>query len=296
MCFVTHEFESHPRRHFCRNNRHYSHFSCLLKLIGAMILDIPIDTWYDAIFLRHSQRKYSGEVPNDEVTRRIEEVCTKFRPFSGSRAVLVKEPANDVFKGAVGPYFYKVTEAPYYIAFIANMGAPHIQAITGYLGEGVILDATSLGLNTCWVGGFFRRETVLKQIDLENDERVLAITPVGYSKENVDRVGISSKQYRRKSLDKLIVSGNMDNIRWIESALEAVRIAPSAANRQPWRFQISNDSITVLANNKREGFGASRKLDCGIAMLHLELGALVARNTGSWEFLEFPGVARYKFS
>ncbi len=230
------------------------------------------------------------------MTRRIEEVCTEFRPFSGARAVLVREPANDVFKGAVGPYILRVTEAPYYIAFVANMNAPDIQAITGYLGEGVILEATSLGLNTCWVGGFFRRDAVLKQIDLQNDERVLAITPVGYSKTKPDRVGVSSKQYRRKSLDKLIVSGKLDDSSWIKSALEAARIAPSAANRQPWRFQISNDSIAVLANNRREGFGVSRKLDCGIAMLHLELGALAAGGKGSWEFLEYPGVARYKFS
>ena len=259
-------------------------------------MDVPVDSWYDAIFLRHSQRKYSGEVPKDEVTRRIERVCTEFRPFSGARAVLVREPANDIFKGAVGPYILRVTEAPYYIAFVANMNAPDIQAITGYLGEGVILEATSLGLNTCWVGGFFRRDAVLKQIDLHGDERVLAITPVGYSKEKSDRVGASSKRYRRKSLDKLIVGGKLDDNKWIKSALEAARIAPSAANRQPWRFQISNDSIAVLANNRREGFGVSRKLDCGIAMLHLELGALAAGGKGSWEFLEYPGVARYKFS
>jgi nitroreductase len=259
-------------------------------------LDIPIHVWYDAVFLRHSQRKYSGEVPSDEVTRRIEEVCTEFRPFSGARAVLVREPANEVFKGAVGPYILRVTEAPYYIAFIANMSKPNIQAITGYLGEGVILEATSLGLNTCWVGGFFRRNAVLKQIDVYDDERVLAITPVGYSKEKPDRVGVSSKQYRRKSLDSLIVSGKMSDNKWIESALEAARIAPSAANRQPWRFQISSDSVTVLANSRREGFGVSRKLDCGIAMLHLELGALAADSKGSWEFLQYPAVARYKHS
>jgi hypothetical protein len=73
-------------------------------------LDIPVDAWYDAIFLRHSQRKYSGEVVNDKVSTRIEKVCNEFRPFIGARAVLVKEPANDVFKGAVGPYFFKVTD------------------------------------------------------------------------------------------------------------------------------------------------------------------------------------------
>ena len=260
------------------------------------MLDIPVDSWYEAVSLRHSQRKYSGEVPSDEVTARIDKVCNEFKPFPGARAVLVREPANDVFKGAVGQYFFKVTEAPYYIAFIANMNAPNIQAITGYLGEGVILEATALGLNTCWVGGFFRRESVMKQIDLQNDERVLAITPIGYSKEAADRVGVSSKQYRRKILDKLIVSGEVDDIKWAKSALEAAKVAPSAANRQPWRFQINDGSITVSSNSKREGFGVSRRLDCGIAMLHIELGALATGVNGNWEFLEFPDIAIYKVS
>ena len=257
-------------------------------------MEIPAESWYNAIFLRHSQRKYSGEVPEERVTTGIEKVCTEFTPFPGVRSVLVREPANDVFKGAVGQYFFKVTEAPYYIAFIGNMNAPNVQASAGYIGEGVILEATALGLNTCWVGGFFKRESVLKQIDLKDNEQILAITPIGYSKEEADRVGNSEKKYRRKDLNGFIISEERMNGDWANSALEAARLAPSAANRQPWRFAISEDSITVSSNSKREGFGVSKRLDCGIAMLHLELGALVNGFKGSWEFLDHPEVARYR--
>ena len=258
-------------------------------------MDIPCDSWYKAISLRHSQRKYSGEVPSEEVTNKIERVCNEFRPFPGARAVLVKDPSKEVFKGAVGEFFYKVTETPYYIAFIANMNAPDIQAITGYLGEGIILEATSLGLNTCWVGGFYRPEEVMKQINLEEGEKVLGITPIGYSKEETERVGVSSKQYRRKSLSTLIMRGEASD-NWIKTALEAARVAPSAANRQPWRFSIEEDSITVSTNRTRKNFRISRVLDCGIAMLHIELGALVSGVKGGWEFLCHPEVARYKIN
>ncbi len=259
-------------------------------------MEIPAESWHNAIFLRHSQRKYSGDIPDEKVTSRIEEVCSEFTPFLGVRSVLVREPANDVFKGAIGPYFYNVTEALYYIAFIADMSAPNIQAIAGYIGEGVILEATALGLNTCWVGGFFRRDAIVKQIDIQENEQVLAITPIGYSMEEKDRVGKSDKPYRRKSLDKLISSGKIGDNKWVKSALEAAKIAPSAANRQPWRFEINDDSITVSANSKRKGIGVSRGLDCGIAMLHLELGALVNGVKGDWKFLDYPEVARYKIN
>jgi len=167
-------------------------------------MEIPIDSWYDAIFLRHSHRKYSGGFANDDLISRIERVCDEFRPFPGAKAVLVKDSGKDVFKGAISEFFYKVTETPYYIVFIGDMGIDNVQAITGYLGEGIILEATALGFNTCWVGGFYRKEGVLKQIDLQNDEQVLAITPIGYSKDEADRVGASAKKYRRKSIENLV--------------------------------------------------------------------------------------------
>jgi hypothetical protein len=259
-------------------------------------MDIPIDSWYRAIFLRHSQRKYSGEVPDENLTKKIEKVCSEFKPFNGARAVLVRETANDVFKGAIGPYFFKVTNAPYYIAFLADVRIPKYKTVTGYVGEGIILEATSLGLNTCWVGGFFRREAVKKQVNLLNHERVLAITPIGYSEDERDRAGVSKKQHRRKDLKNLVIGGEIGSKGWVKSAVEAARVAPSAANRQPWRFQIGDDSISVSSDSKREGFNVSRKLDCGIAMLHLELGARSTGVQGSWEFLRFPNVAKYNIS
>jgi nitroreductase len=258
-------------------------------------MEIPVDSWYDAIFLRHSHRKYSGEVPNDEVTTKLEKVCNDFRPFSGARAVLVKDSGKDVFKGAVGEIFYKVTQTPYYIVFSGDMDAPNVQSITGYLGEGIILEATALGLNTCWVGGFYRRDGVLKQVNLEGGERILGITPIGYSKNEADRVGVSSKQYRRENLEKIVAIGDIDGEKWIRTAIEAARIAPSAGNRQPWRFEIGDDSVTVSSNSKRKDFRVSRRLDCGIAMLHLELGALSYGVHGEWEFLDYPRVGRYNF-
>ncbi|MFW9789416.1 MAG: nitroreductase family protein [Candidatus Thorarchaeota archaeon] len=256
-------------------------------------MELPVDSWYDAIFLRHSHRRYSGELPEDDLVAKIEQVCNEFRPFSGARAVFVRDSGKDVFKGAIGEFFYKVKETPFYIAFIGDMGVSNVQATMGYLGEGVILEATVLGLNTCWVGGFYRRESVLKHVDLKGKEQVLGITPIGYSKNERDRVGVSTKPYRRRSLDSLVLSGAVDDIDWARPALEAARVAPSATNRQPWRFGIDEGSITVSVDSKRGEFRISRRLDCGIAMLHLELGARSFGVHGDWEFLEHPGVARY---
>ena len=38
---------------------------------------------------------------------------------------------------------------------------------------------------------------------------------------------------------------------WVKAAVEAARLAPSAVNRQPWRFQIELDSITVRVDSPK---------------------------------------------
>jgi len=61
---------------------------------------------------------------------------------------------------------------------------------------------------------------------------------------------------------------------WIISALEAARMAPSAVNRQPWRFSVEeDDSIKISVDSFRDPYRISKRLDCGIAMVHIEVGA-----------------------
>jgi hypothetical protein len=64
-------------------------------------------------------------------------------------------------------------------------------------------------------------------------------------------------------------------------------------NRQPWRFEVGTNTITVAVDNLHDTYNIPKRLDCGIAMLHLELGALAAGVNGTWEFLLPPRVARF---
>ena len=81
---------------------------------------------------------------------------------------------------------------------------------------------------------------------------------------------------------------------WVGLSLEAARLAPSAINRQPWGFNVQDDSITVFARTGGPGFNVSKRLDCGIAMLHLEVAAVNSGCKGEWEFLPSPQVAKFK--
>jgi len=263
-------------------------------------MEIPFARWYPVIPQRRSRRKYDKSLPIPaDIISGLKKVCADFKPFPSGRAELVIEPPDEVFKGAVGSYG-KVMGAPAYLAFIGNRLSPYSHEIVGYTGEGVILEATAQGLATCWVAGLFQPEIVARHININPDERVLAVSPLGYvkSKTTLEERFMAGfgRHYHRRPLSSLVSGLPCDKWPgWIEPALEAARLAPSAINRQPWRFHVETASITVSVGGNAPDFNISRRLDCGIAMLHLEIAALSRGIKGKWELLDSPLVAQFNY-
>ena len=108
-------------------------------------MEIPVNSWLNAINVRHSRRAFTGESLPEDKLHRLETIANEFKPFRGARAVVVKDPPENVFKGAIGSYG-KVKDAPHFIAFIGDTSVLEVQEVTGYLGEGIILEATSMDI------------------------------------------------------------------------------------------------------------------------------------------------------
>lgn len=254
---------------------------------------------YAVIPTRRSWRRYDPARPvPPELLDAVRRACEEFRPFAHARSVLVTETTDGVFKGVIGPYG-KIRNAPAFVAFVGDMTSPYVQEETGYTGEGIVLEATALGLDTCWVGGFFRPDVAGRLAGTGENERVLAVTPVGYRVRDAGfeeraMAGFGSHS-GREPLEKMLTGlPESQWPEWVRPALGAARLAPSAVNRQPWGFEVAPDAITVFVRKSGgTDWGVSRRLDCGIAMLHLELGAAMKGTRGRWEFLAGPQVARF---
>ncbi|MDY6836142.1 MAG: nitroreductase family protein [Chloroflexota bacterium] len=260
-------------------------------------MEIPFSKWYEVIPKRRSRRNYSHHPIEPATLENIKHVCENFQPYPCVRAVLITESPEQVFKGAIGPYG-KVKGAHDFVAFIGDTTDHCVNEKLGYLGEGIVLEATALNLATCWVGGFFRPDTVSKLVNTKKNERVYAITPVGYAetKQSLEERAMTGfgLTHRRKPLSKLVTGlPEIDWPVWIRNAMEASRLAPSALNRQPWRFIIEKDSITVSIDHQSREFNISKRLDCGITMIHIEVAAMASEHSGKWEFLESPNVAQF---
>ena len=99
------------------------------------------------------------------------------------------------------------------------------------------------------------------------------------------------KASARLSVEK-IAPGILDGgwPQWAVSAVQAARLAPSGANRQPWRFRMDGDALVMARADKLYW---TAPIDLGIARLHVELGAQHEGVKGSWTMLAEPDVARF---
>lgn len=142
----------------------------------------------------------------------------------------------------------------------------------------------------------FRPEIVPLVADTRDAEQVVAVTPVGYTASTqspeerlMTRFG---RTHRRKPLEEM-VRGIEETRSWVKPALHAARLAPSVVKRQSWWFNVTQDAVTVSADNLKDTYNIPNRLDSSIAMLHLEIGALRTGVRSAWELLAPPQVARF---
>ncbi len=250
-------------------------------------------SWAEAVFRRRSRRRFVPNPVAPEALARLESVCRGFRPFGRARAVLVREAPPELFRGIVGAYG-RVKGAPHCLVMIGPKGAA---AEVGYVGEAAVLETTALGLGSCWVGGLFDPDRARALTDLTPGERVLAVSPVGWTTESetwTERTMAAVAQSHRRRPLNVIASGCGAWPAWARRGAELARLAPSAMNRQPWRFAFEDGAVTLIQDSPRDTYRIPKRLDCGIAMLHFELGARQAGATGRWQILPPPRVGFFR--
>ena len=166
----------------------------------------------------------------------------------------------------------------------------------GYAMEDIVLHLESLGFGTTWIAGTMDRASFEKAMNLEENEVLPCVTPVGYPaakmplREILLRKGISADS--RLPFGKLFFEGDFttplstEKAGALAEALEMVRLAPSAVNRQPWRVVLIGKQVHFFMQKQkvmpqRREWDLS-KIDLGIAMYHFAYGIRQAGLTASF--------------
>ena len=121
--------------------------------------------WIDALYARSSVRQYTG-APDKEQLDRLGETCRKLS-WQGVKIRMFKGPG---LKSQI-----KGTDV--YAVIVAKRGTP--MEVEGYMGEALVLEATSMGLGTCWLGAGFYPDIINRNVDLQTDEAVHCVISIG---------------------------------------------------------------------------------------------------------------------
>jgi nitroreductase len=280
----------------------------------------------ESIRMRHSTRTYDGAplAPDEESALRSSFAEAAPGPFGSSPRFMLANrdeieeraaPASagargGAAKGRVRIGTYGLIVGPR--AFVAGVvrRAPFACVDFGYCMEGIILCATELGIDTCWIGGVFGRGAIARALEAGRNEFVPATTPAGHAaaRPSVQEraAKADSRPGTRLDFGELFFEAGKDGSwaaldspgAWKE-VLEAVRIGPSARNMQSWRIVLDRRGGERLHLFMHENkfynniLGATKlqELDMGIAMRHVEVAAAELGIEGAWKRLDACPVA-----
>jgi nitroreductase len=190
----------------------------------------------------------------------------------------------------------------YLLGKVKNL--PEARMSYGYMMEKVVLKATSVGLNTCWMGLF--DPDFFPEVKANPDEIIPAVIIIGYAaqtrplKEKIIRYAVRAS--RRLPWDSLFFIDDLETgmkeyvTGKYAEVLEMTRLSPSSGNSQPWRIVKDKNynnfhfyKRAVNANYDKRGL---HDVDIGICLSHFELSARWFGLEGGWMKLDLANIIK----
>lgn len=204
---------------------------------------------------RHSVRKYKNEPLKDNDISKINELIDDINRNELSFKLITNE---NIFKNIILGYGF-IKNCNNYI-ILAGKDNNELEEKVGYFGELLTLKLLEIGINSCFVGGTYKKKKVKN--DLPEGYRMVMVLAIGYGVDN-------GKVARTKTFDDISLSKDVPD--WYKDGIDMVLLAPSAVNQKKWKFElIAPNYVKATCNGK-----FFPNVDLGIAKLHFEIGARI---------------------
>lgn len=249
----------------------------------------------DAVTRRYSVRTYDKRQPEAGLIKKIMDYAAALEnPFGPEIRVQLIEKETAANGEKLGTYGV-IKGAKLYLGVTVS-DKHHAMEAVGYEFEKIVLYAASLGLGTCWLGGTFNKSAFAEAMEIKEGELFPILSPIGYPAgkksltERLMRAGV--KADTRLDWSEIFFEGDFSKPLAAKStdyayALEMLRLAPSAVNKQPWRVLICDEGVHFY---KKAMTGAEissidmQRIDLGIAMCHFDLAMTEQGSKGRFEF------------
>ena len=190
----------------------------------------------------------------------------------------------------IGGYSGVMIESPHYVALEIMNNQEKSIIYSAYYMEKLITELNNKGIDTCWVS----IEDVDKNLKLEVFGDTVGefnyLLAIGYGKSKNPFVNEPFSE--RVGVDELVYNneiGNPINIEDLENRglgdlFYHIRFAPSALNKQPWRFILQKDSVVLLLKYNNEE--VPNLMDAGIIMYYFESLAEAVGLSNKWTLID----------
>jgi len=217
---------------------------------------------YPVIFKRKSVRKFVKEPLEPSVLEDISRQITTLEPLFGD----IKTEVAILGEKEMGGIFS--IKAPHYLAIYSEEKEGYLLNV-GYLLQQLDLYLSKEEIGTVWLGLGKPQEN----LKAKNGLPYVITLAFGKANEKLHRKSIS--EFKRKA------AAEISSVKGAPILVEAVRLAPSSTNNQPWYLESSEGGISVYSKKisklKNTFFPLSKKLiaiDMGIALCHLKIAGL----------------------
>lgn len=205
---------------------------------------------------RHSVRAYTLQPIEDGKRQKLDNLIRECNQESGLHIqIRYDDPSGFDSKLAHYGSFRNVNN---YI-ILAGKPSDDLPEKCGYYGERLVLEAQSMGLNTCWAALSFHKAKVKKLIP-EGEVLVLVIA-IGYGSNQ-------GTAHKSRPLERVVeTTGELPD--WFRAGAQAALLAPTAVNQQKFKMGIQGGEAFI----RIAGFGPYTKIDLGIVKYHFELAS-----------------------
>jgi hypothetical protein len=255
----------------------------------------------ETIHQRRSVRSFSPKVMEqpeiEKVQGMLETASSEPGPFGTRIRLKLYIDTSGSGEARMGTYGLISGASAFIMPVVVD--APGAMEDLGWTVERAIIDLWAAGWASCWIGGVFSRAKAASLAGASGEEFVPIVVALGREAEQrslLDRlVTRAARSRQRKPLDELCflpdgsaLNGDALAPPW-NIVLEALRSAPSASNKQPWRLVLSPAAQSWalfldedrLYNNSL-GNTHLQNIDMGIAMYHFAVAAYCASIGGAW--------------
>lgn len=236
-----------------------------------MLKSISKQELYQTIFKRKSIRKYQKLELSSVQLKDIKDFLKQAQALKAEIKFETKIVDSEQIKSLIP------IKAPHYLQFFSETEEDYLLN-AGFILEQLDLYLSANNLGCCWYGLAKPKETIKEKSDLE-----YVITLVfGEAAEKLHRDSV--EEFNRKSLAEIKKGENHYDL------LEAVRLAPSATNGQPWYFISEAEKLHLYFKDinfiKKIFYQKMNQIDMGIALAHLWLAA--EENKKQFNFHQLP--------